>query len=106
MSLPNMASRRFNVTVIGYRGWTGSMLSAIARKDYDDRRRRQMQGIAKAKMEGKYRGRPLFDPLQENRTAELAEFTGVQSEGFNRETSWHNYGSGWPWLFLTARAVS
>jgi DNA invertase Pin-like site-specific DNA recombinase len=25
------------------------MLAAIARKDYDDRRRRQMQGIAKAK---------------------------------------------------------
>ncbi|WP_322414507.1 recombinase family protein [Mesorhizobium huakuii] len=34
------------------------MLAAIARKDYDDRRRRQMQGIAKAKDEGKYRGRP------------------------------------------------
>jgi DNA invertase Pin-like site-specific DNA recombinase len=34
------------------------MLAAIARKDYDDRRRRQMQGIVKAKSEGKYRGRP------------------------------------------------
>jgi DNA invertase Pin-like site-specific DNA recombinase len=34
------------------------MLAAIARKDYEDRRRRQMQGIAKAKIEGKYRGRP------------------------------------------------
>ncbi|AYG61147.1 recombinase family protein [Rhizobium jaguaris] len=34
------------------------MLAAIARKDYDDRRRRQSQGIAKAKSEGKYRGRP------------------------------------------------
>jgi DNA invertase Pin-like site-specific DNA recombinase len=34
------------------------MLAAIARKDYDDRRRRQMQGIAKANTEGKYRGRP------------------------------------------------
>ena len=34
------------------------MLAAIARKDYDDRRRRQMQGIAKARSEGKYRGRP------------------------------------------------
>jgi DNA invertase Pin-like site-specific DNA recombinase len=34
------------------------MLAAIARKDHDDRRRRQMQGIAKAKTEGKYRGRP------------------------------------------------
>jgi DNA invertase Pin-like site-specific DNA recombinase len=34
------------------------MLAAVARKDYDDRRRRQLQGIAKAKSEGKYRGRP------------------------------------------------
>jgi DNA invertase Pin-like site-specific DNA recombinase len=34
------------------------MLAAIARKDYDDRRRRQRQGIAKAKAEGRYRGRP------------------------------------------------
>ena len=34
------------------------MLAAIARKDYTDRRRRQAQGIEKAKAEGKYRGRP------------------------------------------------
>jgi len=34
------------------------MLAAIARKDYDDRRRRQAQGIARAKDEGRYRGRP------------------------------------------------
>ncbi|TPL55412.1 resolvase [Mesorhizobium sp. B2-4-2] len=34
------------------------MLAAIARKDYEDRRRRQAQGIEKAKGEGKYRGRP------------------------------------------------
>jgi len=35
------------------------MLAAIARKDYEDRRRRTAQGIAKAKLvEGKYRGRP------------------------------------------------
>jgi DNA invertase Pin-like site-specific DNA recombinase len=33
------------------------MLAAIARKDYDDRRRRQAQGIAKAKTAGLYRGR-------------------------------------------------
>lgn len=33
------------------------MLAAIARKDYDDRRRRQAQGIAKAKVAGRYRGR-------------------------------------------------
>jgi DNA invertase Pin-like site-specific DNA recombinase len=34
------------------------MLAAVARKDYDDRRRRQAQGIAKAKAAGAYRGRP------------------------------------------------
>jgi DNA invertase Pin-like site-specific DNA recombinase len=34
------------------------MLAAIARKHYEDRRRRQAQGVAKAKAEGKYRGRP------------------------------------------------
>jgi DNA invertase Pin-like site-specific DNA recombinase len=33
------------------------MLAAIARKDYEDRRRRQAEGIKKAKAEGKYRGR-------------------------------------------------
>ncbi|PDS61399.1 resolvase [Rhizobium anhuiense] len=34
------------------------MLAAIARKDYEDRRRRQAQGIVKAKAEGAYKGRP------------------------------------------------
>ncbi|MBB4171591.1 recombinase family protein [Rhizobium sp. BK538] len=34
------------------------MLAAIARKDYEDRRRRQAQGIAKAKADGAYKGRP------------------------------------------------
>jgi DNA invertase Pin-like site-specific DNA recombinase len=33
------------------------MLAAVARKDYEDRRRRQSQGIVKAKAEGLYRGR-------------------------------------------------
>lgn len=33
------------------------VLAAVARKDYVDRRRRQAQGIAKAKAEGVYRGR-------------------------------------------------
>jgi DNA invertase Pin-like site-specific DNA recombinase len=36
------------------------MLAAIARKDYEDRRRRTAQGIAKAKLiEGRYAGRPV-----------------------------------------------
>jgi DNA invertase Pin-like site-specific DNA recombinase len=34
------------------------MLAAVARKDYEDRRRRQAQGIERAKTEGAYRGRP------------------------------------------------
>jgi DNA invertase Pin-like site-specific DNA recombinase len=34
------------------------MLAAIARKDYEDRRRRQRQGIDAAKADGRYRGRP------------------------------------------------
>jgi DNA invertase Pin-like site-specific DNA recombinase len=34
------------------------MLAAIARKDYEDRRRRQAEGIAKAKDEGRMKGRP------------------------------------------------
>jgi DNA invertase Pin-like site-specific DNA recombinase len=34
------------------------MLAAVARTDYEDRRRRQAQGIAKAKASGAYRGRP------------------------------------------------
>lgn len=37
------------------------MIAAIARKDYEDRRRRQMQGIAKAKGAGLYKGRPAND---------------------------------------------
>ncbi|ELY3608485.1 putative resolvase [Enterobacter hormaechei] len=41
------------------------MLAAIARKDYTDRRRRQAEGISKAKAEGAYKGRPVNDKLHE-----------------------------------------
>lgn len=34
------------------------VLAAVARKDYEDRRRRQAEGVAKAKAEGVYKGRP------------------------------------------------
>jgi DNA invertase Pin-like site-specific DNA recombinase len=34
------------------------VLAAVARKDYEDRRRRQAQGQARAKVEGRYKGRP------------------------------------------------
>jgi DNA invertase Pin-like site-specific DNA recombinase len=34
------------------------VLAAVSRKDYEDRRRRQAQGQAKARAEGRYKGRP------------------------------------------------
>lgn len=42
------------------------MLAAIARKDYEQRRERQKQGIQKAKLEGKYKGRPVDEKLHQN----------------------------------------
>jgi DNA invertase Pin-like site-specific DNA recombinase len=45
------------------------MLAAVARKDYEDRRRRQAQGIKAAKSKGVYRGRPE----DEKRNAALTE---------------------------------
>lgn len=35
------------------------VLAVVARKDYTDRRRRQNQGIAKAKQQGRYKGRQI-----------------------------------------------
>ena len=44
------------------------MLAAVARKDYEDRRRRQRQGIerAKASEPAKYRGRPVDQQKHQN----------------------------------------
>jgi len=52
------------------------MLSAIARKDYEDRRRRAAQGIERAKAEGKYKGRT---PNEERNAAILAMLDAGQS---------------------------
>ncbi|AOF17108.1 serine recombinase (plasmid) [Yersinia enterocolitica] len=46
------------------------MLAAIARKDYEDRRRRQEEGITKAKAAGKFKGRQA-DQLLHNKIIEL-----------------------------------
>ncbi|MBA4501841.1 recombinase family protein [Marinobacterium marinum] len=48
------------------------VLAAVARKDYDDRRRRQRQGIDKAKAAGVYQGRKK-DADKRLRVAELLE---------------------------------
>ncbi len=69
------------------------MLAAIARKDYEDRRRRQAQGIAKAKAEGAFKGRPedekrnaaLIAMLKGGQTwASIVAATGVSSSTLSR----------------------
>ena len=40
------------------------VLAAVARKDYEDRRKRQAQGIEKAQQQGKYRGRQQDNKLR------------------------------------------
>ena len=47
------------------------MLAAVARKDYEDRRRRQSEGIVKAKRDGKYKGRPANFKRNDNISALL-----------------------------------
>ena len=49
------------------------MLAAVARKDYEDRRRRQSEGIEKARSEGKYRGRQINRKLHRNIEALLRD---------------------------------
>jgi len=48
------------------------ILAVVARKDYEDRRRRQTQGIEKAKAAGAYKGRPIDAALHKN-IAELLD---------------------------------
>lgn len=49
------------------------MLAAVARKDYEDRRRRQSEGIEKARKDGKYRGRQVNEKLHRNIEALLRD---------------------------------
>jgi DNA invertase Pin-like site-specific DNA recombinase len=48
------------------------VMAAVAREDYDDGRRRQAEGIARAKIAGLYRGRPE----NEARNAAIATMPG------------------------------
>lgn len=50
------------------------VLAAVARKDYEDRRRRQSQGAARAKAAGLYKGRPA-------NTSRNAAITAMLSDG-------------------------
>ena len=66
------------------------MLAAVARKDYDDRRRRQAQGTARAKAEGKYKGRPADSGRNDSIASMLAakqSWTTIQkATGCSRAT--------------------
>ena len=66
------------------------MLAAVARKDYDDRRRRQAQGTARAKAEGKYKGRPADSGRNDSIASVLAakqSWTTIQkATGCSRAT--------------------
>ncbi|CRM38657.1 recombinase family protein [Pseudomonas sp. 25 R 14] len=55
------------------------MMAAIARKDYEQRRERQAQGIEKAKAEGKYQGRPVDADLHKRVTELLEAGLGIRA---------------------------
>lgn len=55
------------------------MLAAVARKDYEDRRRRQVQGIEQAKAEGKYTGRPVDEALHKKIGALLKDGKSIRT---------------------------
>lgn len=55
------------------------MMAAIARKDYEQRRERQAQGIVKARASGKYQGRPIDEDLHKRVKELLAAGLGMRS---------------------------
>lgn len=66
MALSAGASDEFTRAMLkAINGMMLDMLAAIARKDYQDRRRRQEEGIIKAKAAGKFRGRQADHQLHD-----------------------------------------
>ncbi|EIU1437379.1 TPA: recombinase family protein [Pseudomonas aeruginosa] len=55
------------------------MMAAIARKDYEQRRERQAQGIQKAKTAGKYQGRPVDEELHKRVKELLGAGLGIRA---------------------------
>lgn len=55
------------------------MMAAIARKDYEQRRQRQAQGIEKARAAGKYRGRQPDQDLHKRVRELLAHGLGIRA---------------------------
>jgi DNA invertase Pin-like site-specific DNA recombinase len=60
------ASDKFTKNMLtAINGMMLDMLAAIARKDYEDRRRRQEEGIIKAKAAGRFKGRQADQQLHD-----------------------------------------
>ena len=58
MALKSSDNTEFTTSIIqAVNGMLLDMLAAVARKDYEDRRRRQLEGIQRARDDGKYVGR-------------------------------------------------
>lgn len=54
------------------------ILAVVARKDYEDRRRRQAEGIAKARNDGVYKGRPADAKLRQRISELLADGKSIR----------------------------
>ncbi len=63
------------------------MMAAIARKDYEQRRERQAQGIEKAKAAGKYQGRPVDMDLHKRVKELLAAGLGIRASARHADCS-------------------
>jgi len=63
------------------------MMAAIARKDYEQRRERQAQGIQKAKAEGKYQGRPVDIDLHKRVKELLKAGLGIRATARHADCS-------------------
>jgi len=63
------------------------MMAAIARKDYEQRRERQAQGIQKAKAAGRYQGRPVDTDLHTRVKELLAAGLGIRAAARHAQCS-------------------
>lgn len=63
------------------------MMAAIARKDYEQRRERQAQGIEKAKADGRYKGRPVDEDLHKRVKELLGAGLGIRAAARHAQCS-------------------
>jgi len=78
----------FTARMIGaVNGMMIEMMAAIARKDYEQRRERQAQGIAKAQEAGAYAGRPVDKELRKRVRELLKAGMGVRATARHAQCS-------------------